>query len=67
MSSFLLAYIFPLTPGENRDTLTPLQAMMGVAARSRGRKCPPVGTVTAIECGKNPNSGGTTDYAFSSP
>ena len=27
----------------------------------------PDGPVTAIECGRSPNSGGTTDYAFSSP
>ena len=58
---------FLLTPGEKSDTLNAIQAMMGVAARSRGRKCPPDGTVMAVECGNFPNSGGTTDYDFSSP
>ena len=42
---------FLLTPGEKSDTLNALQAMMGVAARSCGRKCPPDGTVMAVECG----------------
>ena len=31
----------PLTSDAKRAILFPLQAMMGVAARSRGRKCPP--------------------------
>lgn len=42
---------FLLTPGEKSDTLNALQAMMGVATRSCGRKCPPDGTVMAVECG----------------
>ena len=42
---------FLLTPGAKSDTLNALQAMMGVAARSCGRKCPPDGTVMAVECG----------------
>ena len=58
---------FLLTPGAKSDTLNALQAMMGVAARSCGRKCPPVGTVTAVECGSFPNSGGTTDYDLVRP
>ena len=42
---------FLLTPGGKSDTLNAIQAMMGVAARSCGRKCPPDGTVMAVECG----------------
>ena len=41
----------PLTDVGKHDTLEVLQAMMGVAARSCGRKCPPDGTVMAVECG----------------
>ena len=42
---------FLLTPRGKSDTLNAIQAMMGVAARSCGRKCPPDGTVMAVECG----------------
>ena len=42
---------FLLTPEGKSDTLNAIQAMMGVAARSCGRKCPPDGTVMAVECG----------------
>ena len=42
---------FPLTDGKKHDTLEVLQAMMGVAARSCGRKCPPEAPLAARECG----------------
>ena len=42
---------FPLTDGGKHDTLEVLQAMMGVAARSCGRKCPPEAPLPAEECG----------------
>ena len=42
---------FPLTDGGKHDTLEALQAMMGVAARSCGRKCPPEAPLAAQECG----------------
>ena len=42
---------FLLTPGEKSDTLNAIQAMMGVAARSCGRKCPPDAPLPARECG----------------
>ena len=41
----------PLTDGGKHDTLEALQAMMGVAARSCGRKCPPEAPLAARECG----------------
>ena len=43
-----------------------LQARMGLAARSRGRKCPPVCPVSGKRVWMRPNSGGTTDR-FDSP
>ena len=42
---------FLLTPGGKSDTLNAIQAMMGVAARSCGRKCPPEAPLAARECG----------------
>ena len=42
---------FSLTPGGKRVILNLLQAMMGAAARSRGRKCPPEAPLQAQECG----------------
>ena len=42
---------FPLTDGGKHDTLEALQAMMGVAARSCGRKYPPEAPLAAQECG----------------
>lgn len=42
---------FPLTPGEKHAILNLLEAMMGAAARSRGRKCPPEAPLQAQECG----------------
>mgnify|MGYP000399915723 CR=1 FL=1 len=41
----------PLTRREKHGILMLLQAMMGAAARSRGRKCPPDAPLSAQECG----------------
>lgn len=42
---------FSLTRREKHGILMLLQAMMGAAARSRGRKCPPDAPLPAQECG----------------
>ena len=56
----------PLDGEGKRCYLESLQARMGLAARSRGRKCPPVCPVSGKRVWMRPNSGGTTDR-FDSP
>ena len=56
----------PLDGEGKRCYLGNLQARMGLAARSRGRKCPPVCPVSGKRVWMRPNSGGTTDR-FDSP
>ena len=51
----------PLDGEGKRCYLESLQARMGLAARSRGRKCPPVCPVSGKRVWMRPNSGGTTD------